>query len=174
MGLFNFIKEAGEKLFGKDTPEEIQNKIQGHIIKQGLGISELSVNYNANTETVTLSGYAPNQDAYEKAVLAAGNVNGVSQVENKMKLPHQVASEAANAAVAAASAVTAAAKAAQTGAELVFKTRYHDVVSGDTLSAIAKKYYGNANQYNKIFEANKPMLSHPDKIYVGQKLRIPE
>ena len=49
----------------------------------------------------------------------------------------------------------------------------YTVQSGDTLSAIAKKFYGNANAYMKIFEANKPMLSHPDKIYPGQLLRIP-
>ena len=53
------------------------------------------------------------------------------------------------------------------------EAQYHDVVRGDTLSAIAKKYYGDANKYPVIFEANKPMLSHPDKIYPGQKLRIP-
>jgi nucleoid-associated protein YgaU len=50
---------------------------------------------------------------------------------------------------------------------------YYTVVSGDTLSKISKQYYGDANQYNKIFEANKPMLTHPDKIYPGQVLRIP-
>lgn len=50
---------------------------------------------------------------------------------------------------------------------------FHTVVKGDTLSAIAKKTLGNANLYNDIFEANKPMLSHPDKIYPGQVLRIP-
>lgn len=93
---------------------------------------------------VTLSGSAPSQEAAEKAVLAAGNVTGVSDVDNKLVFP-------------------AAAEA-----------RYHDVVSGDTLSAISKKYYGDANKYMKIFEANKPMLSNPDKIYPGQKLRIPE
>ena len=53
------------------------------------------------------------------------------------------------------------------------ESRYYTVVSGDTLSAIAKKQYGNANDYMKIFEANKPMLSNPDKIYPGQLLRIP-
>lgn len=53
------------------------------------------------------------------------------------------------------------------------EAQYHDVVRGDTLSAIAKKYYGDASKYPKIFEANKPMLSDPDKIYPGQKLRIP-
>ncbi|MBB3763333.1 peptidoglycan-binding protein LysM [Sphingomicrobium lutaoense] len=51
--------------------------------------------------------------------------------------------------------------------------RFHTVESGDTLSAIAKKYYGNANDYMRIFEANRPMLSDPDKIYPGQVLRIP-
>ena len=50
---------------------------------------------------------------------------------------------------------------------------FHTVVKGDTLSAIAKKTLGNANLYNQIFEANKPMLTHPDKIYPGQVLRIP-
>lgn len=50
---------------------------------------------------------------------------------------------------------------------------FHTVAKGDTLSAIAKKTLGNANRYTEIFEANKPMLSHPDKIYPGQVLRIP-
>lgn len=50
---------------------------------------------------------------------------------------------------------------------------FHTVAKGDTLSAIAKKYLGNANRYTEIFEANKPMLTHPDKIYPGQVLRIP-
>jgi len=53
------------------------------------------------------------------------------------------------------------------------ESRYYTVVRGDTLSAIAKKEYGNANDYMKIFEANKPMLANPDKIYPGQLLRIP-
>jgi nucleoid-associated protein YgaU len=53
------------------------------------------------------------------------------------------------------------------------ESRWHTVVRGDTLSGIAKAEYGNANAYMKIFEANKPMLSHPDKIYPGQTLRIP-
>jgi len=48
------------------------------------------------------------------------------------------------------------------------------VKKGDTLSAVSKEVYGNANLYNKIFEANKPMLSSPDRIYPGQVLRIPQ
>jgi nucleoid-associated protein YgaU len=53
------------------------------------------------------------------------------------------------------------------------ESKYHTVVRGDTLSAIAKTYYDDASEYPAIFEANKPMLSHPDKIYPGQMLRIP-
>ncbi len=51
--------------------------------------------------------------------------------------------------------------------------RFHTVESGETLSAIAKEYYGNANDYMKIFNANQPMLDDPDKIYPGQVLRVP-
>jgi nucleoid-associated protein YgaU len=49
----------------------------------------------------------------------------------------------------------------------------YTVRSGDTLSKIAKEYYGSANKYMVIFEANKPMLTDPDRIYSGQLLRIP-
>lgn len=118
--------------------------IQSYIEKQNLGLSGLSVAFDGASGQVTLSGSAPSQESAEKAVLAAGNVTGVAGVQNNLQFP-------------------AAAEA-----------QYHDVVKGDTLSAISKKYYGDANKYMKIFEANKPMLSHPDKIYPGQKLRIPE
>ncbi len=96
-------------------------------------------------DTVKLSGAAASQEERERAILAIGNVAGVATVED---------------------AVTVAAP----EPESVF----HTVVKGDTLSAIAKKHYGDANKYQKIFEANTPMLSHPDKIYPGQVLRIPQ
>jgi nucleoid-associated protein YgaU len=54
-----------------------------------------------------------------------------------------------------------------------WSSRTYTVEKGDTLSGIAKKMYGNANKYPQIFEANKPMLKDPDKIYPGQVLRIP-
>jgi len=60
-----------------------------------------------------------------------------------------------------------------TVAQPASESRYYTVVKGDTLSKIAKEQYGNANDYMKIFEANKPMLSNPDRIYPGQQLRIP-
>jgi len=161
MGLISFIKDAGEKLFGHAnaaTPaattaaapstDDLNAKagaaIKTYIETQKLGITGLTVTYDGAATKVTLAGQAPTQEASEKAALAAGNVSSVTQVDNQLT-------------------VAAAAPDSQ----------YHDVVKGDTLSAIAKKYYGDANKYPKIFEANKPMLSDPDKIYPGQKLRIP-
>ena len=52
-------------------------------------------------------------------------------------------------------------------------TQWHEVVKGDTLSKIAEKYYGDPSLYPQIFEANRDILSDPNKIRVGQKLRIP-
>ena len=165
MGMFSFIKEAGQKLFGH---KEIENAaaaaaadasaqaklddlnaaaaqgIATYIESQNLGISALAVSFDGATGSVTVEGQAPTQDASEKVALCCGNVGGVQNVTNLL-------------------AVT----------EPADESEYHDVVSGDTLSKIAKEYYGDASKYPAIFEANKPMLSHPDKIYPGQKLRIP-
>ena len=95
-------------------------------------------------ETARIAGVAADQATREKVVLAVGNVNGVSRVSDEMVV-NDPAPEA----------------------------QFHTVASGDTLGKIAKKFYGNAMKYPEIFEANKPMLSHPDKIYPGQVLRIP-
>ncbi|MBP8229754.1 MAG: peptidoglycan-binding protein LysM, partial [Xylophilus sp.] len=107
-------------------------------------VQGVQVAFDGASGKVVVQGQAPTQEAKEKVTLCCGNVASVKDVDNLM-------------------AVSAPAPEAQ----------YHDVVRGDTLSAIAKKFYGDANKYPVIFEANKPMLSHPDKIYPGQKLRIP-
>ncbi len=165
MGLFSFIKDAGEKLFGhkevekaatsaasepsaQATLDELNTRaahaIRDYIETQKLGVTGLFVLFDGGSGKVTVQGEAPTQEASEKVTLCCGNVSGVVDVENLMSV-----------------------------AEPTEQAQFHDVVRGDTLSAIAKKYYGNANLYMGIFEANKPMLSHPDKIYPGQKLRIP-
>ena len=154
MGLFSFIKEAGEKLFsGSDAhaaaPSDDLNvkaaqAIANYINTQNLGLSNLQVQFDGSQGKVTVQGVAPTQAAKEKVTLCCGNVANVQSVDNLMSVTNPEP-----------------------------EAQYHDVVRGDTLSAISKKYYGDANKYNTIFEANKPMLSHPDKIYPGQKLRIP-
>ena len=158
MGLFSFIKDAGEKLFGGKeaqaaTPaapsqDELNAKaaqaITAYIASQNLGVSNVQVAYDATQGKVTVQGDAPTQAAKEKVTLCCGNVASVTSVENLMSVTHPEP-----------------------------QAQFHDVVRGVTLSAIAKKFYGDANKYPVIFEANKPMLTHPDKIYPGQKLRIP-
>ena len=154
MGLFSFIKEAGEKLFGgkeaqaaapaEDLNAKAAQAIATYIQTQNLGISNLQVTFDGSQGKVTVTGEAPTQAAKEKVTLCCGNVSSVSSVDNLMTVTNPEP-----------------------------EAQYHDVVRGDTLSAIAKKYYGDANKYPAIFEANKPMLTHPDKIYPGQKLRIP-
>ena len=75
---------------------------------------------------------------------------------------------------APAAATPAAAPAGAAAAAPADAPLFHTVQKGETLSAIAKHYLGSANRYREIFEANKPMLSDPDKIYPGQTLRIPQ
>jgi nucleoid-associated protein YgaU len=149
MSLFSFIKEAGEKLFGINSAAAADSKqeagaIVSYIQSLNLPVSNLDVQYDAASQTVTLRGEAPDQATREKVLLAAGNVHGVASVDDQMSVARPEP-----------------------------EAKFHTVAKGDTLSAIAKTYYGNANKYMVIFEANQPMLSHPDKIYPGQVLRIP-
>ena len=161
MGMISFIKEAGEKLFG-GKPEiaaavaEPSNQekavaanaaaseaIGKYIVAQGLSIDGLTITFSGADQIVTVAGAVAVQEAREKIIVCCGNVHGVAGVADEMTCPE------------------------------VAECTYHTVESGDTLSAVAKKAYGNANLYPQIFEANKPMLSSPDKIYPGQVLRIP-
>ncbi len=147
MGIFDFVKDVGEKLFGgqeataeakKETEEALVNQVQ----KMGLKIDNLSIDFN--NDVATIRGQASSQEEREKVVLIVGNTKGVGQVDDQMTV-------------------------AAPAPEAVLYT----VKSGDTLSKIAKEQYGNAGKYMVIFEANKPMLKDPDKIYPGQVLRIP-
>ena len=146
MSLFSFVKEAGEKLIDLLTPgnAKAQEQIKEHVSKVGLGNPNITATVDG--DKITLTGDVASQEEKEKIILAAGNIEGVASVDDQITVTGPVDKAA------------------------VFVT----VVKGDTLSAISKRVYGDANKYNKIFEANKPMLSHPDKIYVGQVLRIPE
>lgn len=144
MGIFDFIKDAGEKLVEKGQEAALAKKIEERIGAMGVKIKGLEV--VVKDEHVQIKGFPATPEDHEKALLIAGNVKGVAKVSDML---------------AAAKGGAAAA-------------RFHTVASGETLSAVSKKVYGDAGKYMKIFEANKPMLSHPDKIYPGQVLRIPE
>ena len=155
MGLMSFMKEAGEKLFGRGeakaaqeaaaaapTPEKVAalSKAAGDAIGTYVKAQGMDIGFDAPSATVTVA----DQATKEKVLLCCGNVAGVEKV-NDLLVVETPQPEA----------------------------QWHTVVSGDNLSKIAKKFYGDANKYPVIFEANKPMLTHPDKIYPGQMLRIP-
>ena len=165
MSIISFVKEAGEKLFGSGKAKDAMaqaavapadesatkaandaagDAIVSYIKSQGLSATGLTVTFEGATQTVSVFGVAPDQTTREKIVLCCGNVAGVAKVNDMMSVD-QSAPEAT----------------------------YYTVVAGDTLSKISKANYGDPNKYMKIFEANKPMLSNPDRIYPGQVLRIP-
>ena len=164
MGLLSFLKDAGEKLFGKGqaqaaqqaasadpSPEKVAaandaaaKAIEDYIRSMNLEATGLTVEFDGKSSEVTVRGIAADQSTKEKILLCCGNVAGVASVNDQMTVEVPVE-----------------------------ESKYYTVKSGDTLSKIAKEHYGNANAYMQIFEANKPMLSHPDKIYPGQTLRIP-
>ena len=141
MGLFDFVKEIGKKLFNRD--DEAAEKIKKHIQEADPGITGLEVSFDNGV--VSLSGQAATPEAMEKAVLMAGNVFGVSEVKaDGLQAP-----------------------------PIQDKVEYYIIKKGDTLSAIAKQFLGNANDYPKIFEANREVIRDPNLIFVGQKIRIP-
>ena len=145
MGMFSFLKDVGEKLFGASeakaaTAEELKKELDKHKLSaDGLDIA-------VEGDKVVVKGQAKTTEDAEKITLALGNTVGVSTVDNQLAVA-QPAPEA----------------------------KMYTVKKGDTLWKIAEENYGkgNGDKYPTIFEANKPMLTHPDKIYPGQVLRIP-
>ncbi len=143
MGLFDFVKDVGHKLFG--SKEEASEKIKEHIEEDNPGVEGLEVNMDENG-TVSLSGKASSKEAMEKAVLMAGNIEGVSNVDvSNLEAPEE---------------------------ESEVKVEYYIIQKGDTLWKIAEKFYGNGAKYTKIVEDNKEVIKDPDKIFPGQKIRI--
>lgn len=167
MNIIDFVKNAGEKIF-KPGEARRESAIEKHLATYG--ISGISVEVDG--DKATLTGSAKDTATREKAVLIAGNIEGIANVEDRIRVSHQTpAPVAAAAQTPAASAPAAAQPATNAGGQ--WTSRTYTVKSGDNLSKIAKEMYGDANKYPQIFEANKPMLSDPDKIYPGQVLRVP-
>lgn len=182
MGVFDFVREAGAKIgigdskaeknakaaaASADRAAEMAKRIKerkGREAKlermkvleeskkargledyvKGLGFKVENLDVRYDDGLATVSGKVADQETRERVILALGNVADVGRVEDDIE-------------VGSASA----------------ESDLHVVVSGDTLGAIAKAHYGDASKYPVIFEANKPMLTDPDLIYVGQVLRIP-
>ena len=165
MGMIDFVKEAGEKLFGRGHAQTAMAEVKAdpaneakiaaangaagdaildYIKAQNLSATGLTVTFDGAKSTASVFGVAPDQATREKIVLCCGNVAGVAAVTDMMTVDQSEP-----------------------------EATYYTVVSGDNLSKISKANYGDPNKYMAIFEANKPMLSDPNKIYPGQVLRIP-
>lgn len=141
MGLFDFAKKIGKKIFGSE--DEAPEKIKAHIEEDNPGINNLEI--EVNDGVATIKGDTDDPSAYEKAVLMAGNIFGISEVNaDELTTPEQTV-----------------------------EVQYYEIAKGDSLWKIAKQFYGNGNDYPKIFEANKEVIKDPDLIYPGQKIRIP-
>jgi LysM repeat protein len=153
VGIFDFIKDAGKKIgIGKDEPapdaneklDELEKAAMLQRVVAGMNLPIKNLRIEFDDGVATVYGTAETQQAREHAILFCGNVNGVAKVDDRMKV------------------VTPQPEA-----------KFYTVKSGDTLSKIAKEFYGDAMKYGDIFQANTPMLENPDLIYPGQVLRIP-
>ena len=146
MGVFKFALNKGKEIIA-DRNKVAEKAIRKEVEDLGLD-DELGGDFNVivDGKQVKLEGKVPDQETKEKLILAAGNVSGIGEFDDSMKVKSKAK---------------------------VSESAMHTVKSGDTLSKIAKKYYGDAMRYPDIFDANTPMLKHPDKIYPGQVLRIP-
>lgn len=164
MGLFDFVKGIGKKNTAAAEPQaapanttpaaaaqpaepsaqEVANKLLGHVKGLGLPINGLSISYNSTSDLATVRGQVQSQADREKIILAVGNIDHVAKVDDQLTVSSPEP-----------------------------ESKFYTVKSGDSLSKISKEFYGDANQYNKIFEANRPLLKDADDIFPGQVLRIP-
>lgn len=143
MGLFSFLKGSGEKTIDASAENNV-NAVKLMDAVKANGLKVTDMDIELDGDTAKIWGVAADQATREKVLLTIGNTKGIASVDDKMTTAVQEP-----------------------------EAQFHTVASGESLSLIAKKYYGNAMKYTKIFEANKPLLSNPDKIYPGQVLRIP-
>ena len=157
MGLLDFAGSVGASLgkaIGLGDDEASAKELAQSLRDHGVTIEKGAITVKGDTVTVT--GQASNQAEREKAVLILGNTKGIAHVDDQITVMPPAPAQAAQPAVQSAPPST-----------------MYTVKSGDTLSKIAKQFYGDSNRYHELLEANKPMLKDADKIYPGQVLRIP-
>ena len=151
MGFFNFLSNAGKKVLGtEDDAGAIKAEIENSFSE--LPVQGLAVEVEG--ETVNLGGVATDIATKEKAILIAGNIEGISQVNaDQLVTMAQIASE---------------------NTREVFEPVFYTIAKGDTLWGLAAEFYGNGSKYPQIVEANLEVIKDADLIYPGQAIRIPE
>jgi len=150
--MFDFAREAGQALrnaIGGGHDDVSAQELAQSLQQNGVTIQNGQITVRG--DTVSITGMADSQAEKEKAILILGNTKGVAHVDDQIQV-----------------------QGAQQVQQTAQQSRFYQVKPGDTLSKIAKEVYGDAGAYQQIFEANRPMLSDPDKIYPGQTLRIPQ
>lgn len=145
MGLFDFVGDIGRKLFSKK--EDASEAITKHIQEDNPGVQNLAV--KVEDGVAKIEGNAISAEALEKAILMAGNVVGINTVNVD------------NVSV-------------QNGESLAADEEFYIIQKGDTLWKIAEKTYGNGAKYTAIVAANKEVIKDADKIFPGQKIRLPK
>ena len=159
MGLFSFLKKSGAKVLTKKNAQTVKSeetkKLEAELLKQqklillkgvvkNLRIKIEKLKLDLHNDVVTVYGQAAKQSDKEKVILALGNVSGIAAVDDRLKVVKKEP-----------------------------ESQFYVVKKGDSLSKIAKKFYGDPMKYKHIFKANRPLLKDPDKIFPGQSLRIP-
>lgn len=150
MALFDFVRDAGTELLkrvGAGARPETRDLVDSEDLVKAihdLGLSIQNLDVRVDGDTAIVSGKASSQAEREKVILAVGNTKGIAHVDDRVEVE-------------------------KPGPQ----STYYEVKKGDTLSKIAKQHYGDATQYPRIFDANRPMLKDPNLIYPGQVLRIP-
>lgn len=145
MGLFDFAADIGRKLFSKE--EEASKAVTEHLSEDNPGVEDLNV--MVENGMAKISGAASSAIALEKAVLMAGNVAGITNVNiDDVVL--------------------------KSGETIAGDDEFYVIQKGDNLWKIAEKAYGNGAKYKAIVEANKEVIKDENKIFEGQKIRIPK
>ena len=160
MGLFSFLKNAGSKVLTKKAAAEVKSpeitKMEEELFRKqklfllqsvvdNTGIKIKNLELDLNDDTVTIYGQVKKQADKERLILAIGNVGGIASVDDRIGVDKE-----------------------EPAAE------FYTVKKGDSLSKIAKKYYGDPMKYKQLFEANQPLLKDPNKVFPGQQIRIPK
>lgn len=165
MGLFDSIKNA----FGGKPEADVTVSPSQMLREAGIDPSGLQMSFGSDG-TVTVSGHIAEETDRQKIVDTLTSAPGITRVEDRMSLaPAEPVEATPEAAVdeEAADEETQPAILAEGG-------KTYTVESGDTLWRISEKIYGNGSNYMKIFEANTDLLEHPDRIFPGQELKIPD
>jgi nucleoid-associated protein YgaU len=147
VGVLDFARVVGRRIF--DTDAEAADNIKQHLEIKTSGIKNIDVKFDDGVATIC--GECVNKATRDNAILMVGNIKGVEKViSDDLTYPPPPPEEPEP------------------------EDTIYTIKSGDTLGAIAKEFYGKSAAYMKIFEANKDIISDPNKIYPGQKIRIPE